>query len=453
MGAILVITDQPAYLQRAQEWIGQLDHGDETSQRRLYVRYVQNGRAVELAQVLRQAMGVAGARSSEPSSPVAPGLVRSTVSSLAGEGGGGRTMAGNVMQPGNTGTGGSFGGSQPQSQLQGQTASAGSQYNGGQYNAGPGQAGRTGDSGDGGDAVDATQQNQLRIVADARNNALVIYATPVEYELIDQALQRLDIVPLQVLIEATIAEVTLNNGLKYGLQWFFSAGDSSFTLSQLPTGVVAPVFPGFNYVLSAANARIVLNALTTITQVKVISSPQLLVLDNGSARLQVGDQVPVVTQSAVSVQNPGAPIVNSVDYRDTGVILDIVPRVSANGLVILDINQEVSDVVKTESSTIDSPTIQQRRIASSVAVYSGETIALGGLIKDRSENTVNGIPVLSNIPILGNLFKSTSDTHNRTELLVLLSPKVIKSTSDARMATNELRQRLKALTVLQEKMQ
>jgi general secretion pathway protein D len=258
---------------------------------------------------------------------------------------------------------------------------------------------------------------------------------------------------LQVLIEATIAEVTLNNTLQYGLQWFFSSGDSSIALSTLPTGVISPVFPGFNYVLNASSAQVVLNALTTITQVKVISSPELLVLDNGTAHLEVGDQVPIVTQSAVSVVSPGAPVVNSVDYRDTGVILNITPRVSSNGLVLLDIDQEVSDVVKTTSSTIDSPTIQQRRIESSVAVNTGETIALGGLIKDHSDNTVSGIPVLSNIPILGNLFKTTSNEHDRTELLVLLSPKVIRNTNDARLATNELRQRLKGLQVLQQKMQ
>jgi general secretion pathway protein D len=197
----------------------------------------------------------------------------------------------------------------------------------------------------------------------------------------------------------------------------------------------------------------VLNALTAITQVKVISSPELLVLDNGTAHLEVGDQVPIATQSAVSVISPGAPVVNSVDYRDTGVILNITPRVSSSGLVLLDIDQEVSDVVKTTSSNIDSPTIQQRRIESSVAVNTGETIALGGLIQDHQSNTVTGIPVLSNIPILGNLFKSTDNEHNRTELLVLLSPKVIKNTSDARLATNELRQRLKGLQVLQQRMQ
>ena len=466
MSAILVITSQPAYLDRAREWISQLDHGDETMQRRLYVRYVQNGRAVELARVLRQALGISGGGGSQDASnPVAPGMVQSTVSSPAmggGQGGGfGGGQGGGTPTLGGSAAGGLSGASNSGAIGQGNQGSLGGSQGSGGY-VGQGQGSATGDTGDtgssnsGGGSTDTNgggAPDQLRIVSDARNNALIIYANPKEYELIDQAMQRLDVVPLQVLIEATIAEVTLNNQLQYGLQWFFNSGDSSFAFTTLTSGAVASVFPGFNYVLNATSAKVVLSALTQITQVKVISSPELLVLDNGTAHLQVGDQVPITTQSAVSVISPGAPVVNSVDYLNTGVLLNITPRVSSSGLVLLDIDQEVSDVVKTTSSNINSPTIQQRRIQSSVAVNTGETIALGGLITDHSENTVTGIPVLSNIPILGNLFKTTDNSHNRTELLVLLSPKVIKNTSDARLATSELRQRLKGMQQLDQKMQ
>jgi general secretion pathway protein D len=463
MSAILVITSQPAYLDRAREWITQLDHGDETMQRRLYVRYVQNGRAVELARVLRQALGISGGGGSQDASnPVAPGMVQSTVnapamggSAAGGQGGG---FGGGTPTLGGSAAGGLSAASNSGAIGQGNQASLGGSQGTGGY-ADQGQGSTTGDTGDTGSSDSGSSDanggapDNLRIVSDARNNALIIYANPKEYELIDQAMQRLDVVPLQVLIEATIAEVTLNNQLQYGLQWFFNSGDSSFAFSTLTSGAVSSIFPGFNYVLNATSAKVVLSALTQITQVKVISSPELLVLDNGTAHLEVGDQVPIVTQSAVSVISPGAPVVNSVDYRDTGVILNITPRVSSSGLVLLDIDQEVSDVVKTESSDIDSPTIQQRRIQSSIAVNTGETIALGGLIKDHSENTVTGIPVLSNIPILGNLFKTTNNEHDRTELLVLLSPKVIKNTSDARLATSELRQRLKGMQQLEQKMQ
>jgi general secretion pathway protein D len=310
----------------------------------------------------------------------------------------------------------------------------------------------------------AEQKESLRIVADARNNALLIYATPVEYQLIEAAVKKLDIVPLQVLIEATIAEVTLNDALKYGVEWFFNVGNSKFvfrtaeppinTPSPGP-GLILSQLPGFSYLLTSNDVSVVLNALTQITDVKVISSPQLLVLDNEPARLQVGDQVPIAVRSSVSVIDPEAPVVNEIEYRDTGVILDIIPRVNASGLVVLDIIQEVSDVVVRPgvqtSTTTTTPTIAQRRIASTVAINSGETIALGGLIRDNTSKSVSGIPLLSDIPVLGNLFKTTSDNVARTELLVLLTPRVVRDRQDARTITEELRSRLRTLTPLPER--
>jgi general secretion pathway protein D len=293
----------------------------------------------------------------------------------------------------------------------------------------------------------------VRIVADVRNNALVVYATGAEYEAIDAALQKLDIVPLQVLIEATILEVSLNDNLRYGVQWFFNAGDSTFTFSSLVTGAVASAFPGFSYLFGTSDVRVVVNALSQVTDVKVVSSPQLMVLDNEQARLQVGDQVPIVTRTAQAVTDPDAPLVTEIEYRDTGVLLDIIPRVNASGMVTLDIIQEVSDVTATESSDIDSPTIQQRRIASTVAINSGQTVALGGLIRDRNEVGETGIPVLGDIPLVGNLFKTTSDQVRRTELLVLLTPRVIRDSAEARAVTEELRKRLRALAPLDTRIQ
>jgi general secretion pathway protein D len=192
-----------------------------------------------------------------------------------------------------------------------------------------------------------------------------------------------------------------------------------------------------------------LNALSQITDVKVISSPQLMVLNNETARLQVGDQVPIATQEVQSVANSDAPIVNSIEYRDTGVILNVSPRVNSGGLVVLDIVQEVSDVVPTTTSDLNSPTIQQRRVKSTVAVQSGESVALGGLIRDSNSKGVTGLPVLSEIPVLGNLFKTTDNTQRRTELLILLTPRVVANRKDAREITEELRSRVRALAPLE----
>jgi general secretion pathway protein D len=281
----------------------------------------------------------------------------------------------------------------------------------------------------------------------------VILATSAEYRMIEATLKRLDITPLQVLIEVTIAEVGLIDDLRYGLQWFFESGDASATFSSLASGAVASAFPGFSFVFAGSDARVVLNALTEITDVRVISSPQLMVLDNQSARLQVGDQVPIAIQSSVTVNDPDAPIVNSIQFRDTGVILEVTPRVNAGGLVVLDVLQEVSDVVETTTSDIDSPTIQQRFIQSTVAVQSGDTVALGGLIRDRQEESVSGLPLLSEIPILGNLFKTTEVIERRTELLVLITPRVVRNRREALEVTDELRRRLSTLGPLEKEIQ
>jgi len=217
----------------------------------------------------------------------------------------------------------------------------------------------------------------IRITGDEANNALLILASAHQYEVIDAALQKLDIVPLQVLLEAAIAEVTLTNELRYGVQYFAKTGKHQLVLADAATTAIAPTLPGFAYTFaSGSNIQVILDALESVTDVNVVSSPQLLVLNNQTATLQVGDQVPIATQSAVSVITPGAPVVNTIEFRDTGVILKVTPRVNEGGLVTLSITQEVSDVTKTTSSDLNSPTIQQRKVTTSVVVQDGETVAL-----------------------------------------------------------------------------
>jgi general secretion pathway protein D len=230
------------------------------------------------------------------------------------------------------------------------------------------------------------------------------------------------------------------------LQFFLKAGTSSF--SNGPGLTPAAIVPGFNYVLATSGAQAVLNALSEITDVDVVSAPQLLVVDHQTATLQVGDQVPVATQQAQSLLTANAPIVNTIQFKDTGVILQVTPSVNSSGLVTLQIAQEVSDVAQTTSSGIDSPTINQRRIISTIAVQDNHTIALGGLISDKVTTARLGIPLLSEIPVAGALFRSTSKNKSRTELLVLLTPRVIRNSKEARDATEELRNRLRGLRPL-----
>jgi general secretion pathway protein D len=288
-------------------------------------------------------------------------------------------------------------------------------------------------------------ENPVTISSDETNNAVLVYATARQYAVVEDALIKLDLLPLQVVIEASIVEVTLNDELRYGVQWFFETGGSQFALSEGKTSLPVPQFPGFSYVFTKNESiNVTLNALQGVTTIKVVSAPKLLVLNNHTASMQVGDQVPIATQSSVSSDNPGAPIVNAIEYRDTGVILKVTPRVNDSGLVLLDIAQEVSDVSTTASSDIDSPTIQQRRIASSVAVKDGRTIALGGLIRDNSTRGQTGLPFLSQIPVIGALFGHHDDDDKRTELIVLLTPRVLRSPEDADTATQQLIEKMKA---------
>jgi general secretion pathway protein D len=440
LSAVLVITPQPTYLNQARQWVARLDRGQEGDQRKLYVYYVQNGRAAEIADVLGQVFGFAtGTAQREEPPELAPGL---SPTELGGGGLGQSSLSGTDYSGDGglgSGAGTGLGSSSSLRRARQQTAQGGGGFG---ESLGPSPL----------EAEDGAAEQQVRIVADTRNNALVVYATPAEYATIAGALEKLDIVPLQVMIEATIAEVTLNDELRYGVEWFFNSGNNEISFSRLTSGLITSAFPGFSYLFASDQIRVVINMLDQVTDLKVISSPQLLVLDNETARLQVGDQVPILT-STTAVGGDINDVVQEVEYRDTGVILDIIPRVNAGGLVVLDIVQQVSDVSETESSEIDSPTIQQREISSTVAVNSGETIALGGLIRDSAENSVTGIPVVSEIPILGNLFKTTSDVVGRTELLILLTPRVIRDRYDARAMTDDLRKRLRSLPPLVPKIQ
>jgi general secretion pathway protein D len=309
--------------------------------------------------------------------------------------------------------------------------------------AGP-DFGSSSGTGTGGKTNDDLNLPQARIVADDKNNALVIFAKPRDYRMIEDTIKRLDVVPLQVLIEATIAEVTLTDNLQYGVEWYFKTGASQFSFSNDPTGAVAPTFPGFNYFISGNNPKVVLSALSQITHVNIVSSPQLLVLDHHIATLQVGDQVPVPIQQSQSTVVAGAPVINTIQFVDTGVILRVSPRVNTNGLITLDIGQQVSQATKTTTSAIDAPTIQQRRVDSTITVQDGETIALGGLIQDNRTSGKDGVPILSDIPIIGNLFGINTNNATRTELLILLSPRVVRDSSEARSVTEELRSKLHA---------
>jgi general secretion pathway protein D len=244
---------------------------------------------------------------------------------------------------------------------------------------------------------------------------------------------------LQVRIDAVIAEVTLNDTLKYGTQFSFKQGDLNETLSAATTGVpLAGSFPGFVLGATAKNAQAAISALQQVTTVRVLSSPEVMVLDNQPAALQVGDLVPFLTQTGQSTLVPGAPVVNSINYRPTGVVLNVTPRVNSGGLVTLDIAQEVSAINTSAPNFVGSPTFSDRFVQSRVVVQDGQTVGLAGLITDNISLGNQGIPFLKNVPILSFLAGTQNNGRNRTELMVLITPHVVHDQRDARALTQDL---------------
>lgn len=394
--SLLAIAADRTDFARIAPWIQRLDAGG-AGKRKLYSYHVQNGRARDLARTLQMVLGASG------SSMVSPaGAVSGTVDQggLTSPGEGSSTGAGSVPSIEGSGTTGVGGGTAP------------------------------------------------RVVPNEENNSLLIFANGEEYEFIRDALEKVDRPVSEVLIEATLAEVTLSNDLRYGVDWSVVKGGSSFTQSTNKGGVPASVFPGFSYSYINSTATAVLNSLQSKTNVRVLSTPKLIVLNNQTATLQVGDQVPIVTQQQQGVLAPGAPLVNTIEMRDTGVILKVTPRVNESGLITLDISQEVSDVAPTTTSGISSPTIQQRRLSTTVSTRSGEMIAMGGLIRDRATRSRSGIPVISQVPVIGALFGSHSNDGSRTELIMLLTPTVIRSPQEVRGIADDLINRLDTLQPL-----
>lgn len=282
----------------------------------------------------------------------------------------------------------------------------------------------------------------VRVIADNTKNAIIIWGNDTEQDSFARLIQSLDTTPTQVLLEATIAEVTLNDQLDLGLRWFFEKGNLRGGFSDVSNGSIASNFPGLSFIFQGASAGVTLNALSSVTNVNIVSSPSLMVLDNHEATLQIGDEVPIATQQVVDTANPNAPVVNTISFRNTGIILKVRPRVSSSGRVTLEIEQEVSSVAQTTTSGIDSPTISQRKITTTVVVNDGQTLALGGLIEESKGVTRTKVPIAGDIPIVGNLFKRKKDTQRKTELLILITPRVVRSGSEARQITDELRRRI-----------
>jgi general secretion pathway protein D len=468
INAVLVISSQPRYIDDARRVYAIIDRARRETVRSWHVYYLQNSHANDAAYVLQQAFtpnAVTAQPSSTNSAQTAPGSSTQRVGGGAGGLGGG-----------GIGTGVSAGAGLG-------SAGAGSQLGtggiGGGLGSGLAGGGQTGASGQGGGAATsttasaspanpllggldasgggtgATDTNTMRIIPNPQNNAVLVYGTEREESTVEAMLRKIDILPLQVRIDATIAEVRLNDQLQYGTQFFFKSGGingvlSTAGISQITSGLTSTTLgtslPGF--VIGGtgiAGAPLAISALQAVTTVKVLSSPELLVLDNQPAHLQVGNLVPYLTSSSQSTLVANSSIVNSVNYQPTGVILQVTPRVNSGGLVTLDVSQEVSSIdtsITTAQTGINSPTFLERNVSSRIVVQDGQTVGLAGLITDSSTRGNSGIPWLKDIPILGLLAGTQTNTRERTELLVLITPHVLHDQRDARALTEDLRDQL-----------
>lgn len=418
LNSLLVVTPRAAYLDQAREWIERLDKpGDSMSEPQLFVYPVQNGSARHLASLLSGLFG-SDSKTSAGSSSVAPTLAAATAGTT-----GAAAALGSAASP-----------AQAVSQAGSRSSSASAQSTVSQISMGSG----------------------VRAIADEVNNALLIYGSRADYNRIEAALKRLDMSPTQVLIEASIIEVSLNDELQYGLQWLFTDPRSNGNvgtgvLSTIAGGAVGGAAAGFSYTLrnSLGSVRAVLNALADKSLVRVISSPSLMVLDNHMASIVVGNQQPIKTGEITNTSGANPTTSVSYQYKDTGVALSVTPSVNAGNMVTMQINQAVTDVGTVDTAT-GQRTFLQRQIGSKVAVRSGETLVLGGLIRDNASTGRSGIPGLQDIPVVGSLFGSKTSNTDRTELLVVITPKVIRSDQQARDVGAEMRERMKSFSTFEQ---
>ena len=448
MNAIMVVARKPAALRTAEIWIKRLDSAN-SARNSVHVYRIKYGEAKQVAKVLTD-MFVGGSSGSldNSSSQLAPGggtslTSSSPLGSSSGQSGGSGSQS--AASPGLVANRG-FGGS-PAPAVPSASASSSSSS-----------------------SLDASSSSSggkpilegVRITADTVNNTLLIYADRENYRLIEDTLRQIDRPQLQVAIDATIAEVTLTDELSYGVQTFLTSknlglkpDNGSFlntTASSAPAAATASsaagafinrAFPGFNFLLgSESQPSAILDALHTVTDVKVLSNPSLVVIDNQVATLQVGDQVPVSTGSA-TVLSTSNTVVSTVDYKNTGVILKVSPRINVNGNVRLDIDQEISNVAPSTAAGSLTPTISERNVKSSISVASGQTVLLAGLISQQQQGNHSGIPGLDQIANVGDLFSHNDRTTTRTELIIFIRPQIIRNGSDAQSIAEELRSKLR----------
>ncbi len=495
--ALVVISTQPDYLREVGDWIHRIDQGGG-NEPRLFVYDVRNVKASDLARYLGQIYGSSSGGSGASGSSggeVGPGLNSATLGggNASGMGSGAGSFGSSSADGlGSSGTGngglnsGGLGGSIDTNSGLGAGSPGGAQagtdggfnsgqngtqggLNGGGYGSGSGGAGNSDSSFSGGntDQQYASRDGSIRISSVDNNNQLLVHARPSQWAEIEDAIKRLDVVPLQVQIETRILEVSLTGQFQFGVQWYLEGlirgtnnGNGTYTPGQpgnqqqialgqggvnYNPGTATNLGDGFFYSFVNNNLQVALRALETSGNTKTLSAPSLVVLNNQIAHINVGDSVPINQTSVSTIGTSNT--YNQVQYLKTGVMLNVQPRVNPGGLVYLNLQQQVSNPNYTNAQN-GNPTISQREIATQIAVQNGQTVLLGGLIQQNESNIDSGIPGLNQIPFLGRLFGSTSRNRNRTELIVLITPRVIRGSEDAKNITDDYQRAFESLAPL-----
>jgi len=381
MNALLVVSRWPSMLKLIDDWINAMDHADDSGTN-VFVYFVENGTAVELADILNQLYGGTSTGTSKKVAIVRPSAKAGLSGELSGE---------------------------------------------------------------------------VEIIPDETNNAIVFKASGRDYRIIKEVLKKLDIVPRQVLINVVIAEITLDGLLEYGVQWFLKdRAQSGYKLQgRLDDGIELPIdtvlgggVKGLTLALYDSDdlLRGLIMALETEGEVNILSSPNILAVDNKEAIIEVGEQVPIPTGETIT---EGGTTITSIQYRDTGVLLRVTPHINSSGLIKIELVQEVSET-GTKDPELNAYSFLNRRAETSLVIDNGQTIILGGLMRSKLDTSGSGIPFLKSIPLLGYLFGGTSKKIAKTELIFLITPRIINTRAEADAITREFSKRVDSMKKLIE---
>ena len=439
-GMVVAVSAISGLLDQVQHWVEVLDTIDKDADEQIFIYFLENGKSEEIADILTQLYG-----------------------GTSSFGAGGRT----TDRMGRTGTRGGMGTS-----MSSRGGSSSSRYSSrssraardtGTQRGRTGQAGQTGRAGGGGGMID----DNIQIVTDETTNAIIVRANSQDYAKIRETIQRLDIVPRQVLIEVFIAEVLLTGGMQFGVEWSLlqnndslggykgssKSGMFSFPEGGLNNALTGATQTGYTYLFQSDRLQAFLRAEADQNKLNTLFTPNILIADNKEAHIEVGQEVPIVTSEYVPLSTDTstntANTSRSVEYRNTGVILDVTPRINDKGLVAMDISQEVSNVAKQQTTAgLNSPTFNNRRAETSVVVQNGQSVVIGGIMQNVTETNDVGMPFISKVPIIKYLFGYGSDTYAKTELIIILTPHVVKNSAEAAAITEEYKAKMDTIKQL-----